>query len=160
MAVAIALFTGCATEGGGPGVEPEPEPEPEVEPTPIEPPPGCFASGTLDGMAEPRQILSFGPFVSAHLCLRLDATSNIRIGHFGASSPPVAGTKSGFIFTLTDTTGTLLRDGWDVQFGANARATLEYGIDAGQTRDVILTVRGFDANVTTTVDVTMFEPFE
>jgi hypothetical protein len=161
LAVGLLLLTGCLDGGERPAPMPEPEPQPEPEPLVfIEPAPGCAATATIVGNVENHTPTQFGPFVSAHICLRIDATPNIQVGHFASSTKRRSGATSGYKLTLTNPDGTLIRDGWDLQLGDNTFASIETGFEKGTVRDVVLTLRGTDANDPTMVDVALFEPFE
>jgi hypothetical protein len=157
----LLLLAGCLEGGQRPGPMPEPEPQPDPEPLVfIEPAPGCAATATIVGNIENHTPTQFGPFVSAHLCLRIDATPNIQVAHFASSTKRRTGDISGYKLTLTNPDGTLIRDGWDLQLGDNTFASIETGFDKGTVRDVVLTIRGANANDATMVDVALFEPFE
>ena len=160
--LALVLLAGCL-DGKRSAPMPKPEPAPEPEPEPlvyIEPAPGCAATATIVGNVSNHTPTEFGPFVSAHICLRIDATPNIRTAHFASSTKQREAARSGYKLTLTDPDGTVITEGWDVEFGDSSFASIETGFDKGTVREVVLTIRGTNANDPTMVDVALFEPFE
>ena len=157
----MVLLAGCVEGGERPAPMPEPEPDPAHEPLVfIEPAPGCAATATIIGNVDNHMPTQFGPFVSAHICLRIDATPNIQVAHFASSTKRRTAETSGYKLTLTNSDGSLIRDGWDLTLGDHTFASIETGFDKGTVRDIVLTIRGTNANDPTMVDVALFEPFE
>ena len=128
----------------------------------------CAHSVALYGMTGNAQGTPVGPVTvdttSILICLSLDARDNIQIAHFAAGTQYESGTAtSSFELTLYDGNGVMLRDGWDVTFGSSPPTTfanLEYGVTKGTIIDAVLWVRAKNGAATTTIGVTLFEPYE
>ena len=116
----------------------------------------------MTGSAEPTRVPLGLSAEGANVCFVLDARDNLRIAHFAASMPREAGASaSSFELSLYDQNGNLLRAGWDVDFGTNVFASLEYGVAVGQLLPVTMHVQAKSgAAAQTELAASLFEPFE
>jgi hypothetical protein len=152
VALALLLASGCATE---------PDLPPDQQPRPLVPGKnGCHEVATLDGVVAGS--LTLGPYVfgTGTFCLHLDA-SQLRRGHFMASTRYESGIASGFTIELTLADGTPLAAGGDVTVGQAdpmTFASLETPITGGTALDVRLVVSALDR--ATGVNVALFDPLE
>ncbi|HEX5064351.1 MAG TPA: hypothetical protein VFV99_33480 [Kofleriaceae bacterium] len=127
----------------------------------------CTYNVALYGMTGNANATPVGPITvdtsGIDICLSLDARDNLVVAHFAAGTQYETAASSSFELALYDGDGTLLRDGWDVAFGSTpttAFANLEYGVTKGQVMDAVLWVRAKAGTATSTVNVTLFEPYE
>ena len=171
MRTCVLLSLVACTSPPNPLPEPEPEPEPAENGEDVlpEPTPGpCDAHVSLygaSGSATPTSV----PFAietsdGFDICLELDARDNLVVGHFAASTlRETDTTTSMFQLTLFDQDGQILRQGWDVTFGSSPPTTfanLEYGVTAGTMVEVTLHVAAKCVPLGTSINVTLFEPYE
>ncbi len=129
---------------------------------PPEPAPGCAQSVTLDGTGT-ASATTLDPIAlgSADVCMRLDATKNLRSAHLAITvGQQQDGTSTPFKSALLDLDSTVLQSGWDVQVDTRAFHNLEWSLDAGEIRDVTLHVTRTGAAARTSISVSLFEPFE
>jgi hypothetical protein len=129
---------------------------------PPEEPSSCVSSVSLDGStsSEPADV---GPIAlgTADICMHLDASRNQVSAHLGVTVGfDQPGSQSGFATTLVDLDGVTLREGWDVQISDRVVHTLEWSLEAGEVRDVVLHVTNSGSAVATSVQVALFEPLD
>ncbi|HUS29047.1 MAG TPA: hypothetical protein VMZ53_11065 [Kofleriaceae bacterium] len=166
LGMVAAALVGC-TNGGSPaspdaaGVQPD---APALAPAV---PGACHESITLYGLDGTNGRKTVGPLAldtqGVTLCLTLDATQNIVVGHFGADSGREQAAASTFAMSLFDANGTLLRDGWDVTFGSSPPTTfanLEYGVTKGTILEAKLVIRTRAGQASTSVGLDLIEPYE
>lgn len=139
----------------------DPDPGPAVQPR------TCTADITLDGAAGSPQGTLAGPFAldrnGVTLCLHLDASHNQVAAHFAAETDKQPGTASSFTTVLEDMDGSALQDSWDVSFdntNPQTFANLEWNAPLHVVTDAQLWLHARDQNATTTVSLSLFEPFE
>ena len=133
----------------------------------------CTAQFTLHGLDPQTPRIALDALAidttGTSFCLILDATSNIREGHFGAETSRIDGTTSPFELTLFDAQNNLLGEGWDVSFGASPMTqtfeNLEFSVTAGTVLEAKLRVRMREGCViagagTTSLGMVLLEPFE
>jgi len=154
IGLGILIAGGCATEG-------VPDLPPDDQPRPLVPDAnGCAEVATLDGAQS--DSMAFGPYLfgTGTFCLRLDA-SQLRRGHFMASTRNEVGTQSGFTIAMTAPDGSPLAAGWDVTVGATdpmTFANLEMPIAGGTLLDAKLVVTAVDN--ASSIQVSLFDPLE
>jgi hypothetical protein len=120
----------------------------------------CTLSGSLDGSTGNAMPTTFSAVESENVCLHLDASHNLVVGHFAATTDYMPGDMSTFTLSLVDPSGAVIHDGADVTVGQTEPQTfanLEWDLTAGQTKDVVLQIRG---DMPTDLHVALFEPYE
>ncbi|MBA3541085.1 MAG: hypothetical protein H0T79_15850 [Deltaproteobacteria bacterium] len=146
LAMGIASFAGCAKLD-----------------LPPEEPSSCISSVSLDG-SQPSEPSSVGPVAlgTADVCMHLDASRNEIRAHLAVTVGDYqTGQASGFGTALFDLDGVMLREGWDVQISDRVVHNLEWTLDAGEVRDVVLRVtRASNSTMTAPIQVSLFEPLE
>ena len=155
LVIVLALLTGCIVDHHAP----PPDPQPAVQPR------TCIADLTLDGSVGSTPVTL--PLVldtnGTNVCLHLDATKNLVAAHFAASTEYQTGPSSAFTIVLEDASYATLQDGWDVivdDTPPRSFANLEWNAPLHQTTDAILWIRAAVATTATSVNVSLFEPFE
>ena len=139
----------------------DPDPQPSTQPR------SCTADIMLDGSTGNAQGTLAGPFSldrnGITLCLHLDATQNQVAAHFVAETARETGSTSSFATVLEDMDGTVLQDSWDVSYdNANPQtfANLEWNAPLQVVTETQLWVHAREQAATTTVSLSLFEPFE
>lgn len=162
----LAVVVGCSG-GTSPGTPDGPIVEADAPALAPAVPGACHDSITLYGMDGTNGHVSVGPLAvdtsGVTLCLTLDATDNIVVGHFGADSDREPAATSTFDMTLFAADGTLLREGWDVTFGGSPPTTfanLEYGVTKGTILEAKLVIRTRVGQASSHVGLALFEPYE
>lgn len=172
----VALLAGCDIYFGGddpPAASPPDAAVPIADATAVAPPvPGaCRDSVRLYGMDDTTGRVTIGPIdldaQGVTYCLTLDATDNLVVAHFGASTDHEQAATSSFEIALFDAQDQLLQDGWDVTFGGSPPTSfgnLEYGVTKGTVLEAKLVVRMKPscviATVSTRLSMDLFEPYE
>jgi hypothetical protein len=96
------------------------------------------------------------------LCVHLDPHGFTRV-HLAIDSPPEPGMASSVASRLEDATFAPILDGWDVTVGTTVPQTsmnLEWDPPAGTTTDVVVWLRGTSASVSTTLQMSLFDPLD
>lgn len=139
----------------------EPDPQPSTQPR------TCTADITLDGSTGNAQGTLAGPFAldrnGVVLCLHLDATQNQVAAHFVAETAKETGSTSSFATVLEAMDGSVLQDSWDVSYDSTnpqAFANLEWNAPLQAMTEAQLWVHAREQTATTTVSLSLFEPFE
>lgn len=115
----------------------------------------CSSSLVLDG-SQPTAPTEFDVDLgSTDICMQLDASRNIVQAHFQLSID-----APGITSTLVDLDNVPLREGWDVQVGTHTSHDLEWSLDAGEIRDVVLHVSRTGTHASALLRVSLYEPFE
>ena len=130
----------------------------------IEDPLRCDQAVSLDGSAADRVTIQANVDQDGFgLCLHLDGTANY-MAHLAAGTGWSDGTTSPFQLALIDSAARPIRAGWDVTVGETdprTFANLEWSMAGGEVRDVILRLTTRDGDgIATTLDASLFEPFE
>lgn len=166
------LLVGCVVDEDHDGVaqpmaDDLPDTQGSVEQLPAPAAGPCATQLVLNGMDATGHPPPVGPLTidttGTTICLTLDATDNLWVAHFGASSDRVSSSASPYQITLMDANGHVLRDGWDVTFGSSAPTTfasVEYGVTKGTMLEAKLHVRALSGVQTTSVGLSLFEPYE
>jgi len=139
----------------------DPDPQPSTQPR------SCTADIMLDGSTGNAQGTLAGPFSldrnGITLCLHLDATQNQVAAHFAAETAKETGSTSSFATVLEDMDGTVLQDSWDVSYdntNPQTFANLEWNAPLKTVTETQLWVHAREQTMTTTVSLSLFEPFE
>ena len=139
----------------------DPDPQPSTQPR------TCTADIMLDGSTGNAQGTLAGPFSldrnGVTLCLHLDATQNQVAAHFVAETAKENGSASSFATVLEDMDGTVLQDSWDVSFdntNPQTFANLEWNAPLQAVTETQLWVHAREQTASTTVSLSLFEPFE
>lgn len=172
----VALLAGCNLYVGDDDHHPASSPDASVtaDAPPVAPvmPGTCRESVRLYGMDDTTGGVTIGPIdVDAEgvtYCLTLDATDNLVVGHFGASTDREQSATSSFDIALFDADDHLLQAGWDVTFGSSPPTTfgnLEYGVTKGTVLEGKLVIRMkpscvVAATVSTRLAMDLIEPYE
>jgi hypothetical protein len=124
----------------------------------------CLATFSMAGVDPPaKQTLDTVTIDKAGIaiCLHLDATQNIVRAFFDASTDRFGGAVTPFGSVLREG-GVPIASGGDVAFGTPATSFHSIGLDMpkGQVRDVVFHIFAHDATATSTITLTMLEPFE
>ena len=124
----------------------------------------CSTDITLDGSTGSATPTKLGPVVldgnGTSVCLHLDATHNLAAAHFAASTDYMPGVSSPFTSVLQDGSFATLQDGWDVTVDDRTFSNLEWNAPLHEMTDAVLWIRSHGLTTTTTVYLTLFEPFE
>lgn len=127
----------------------------------------CRESVRLYGMDDTTGGVTFGPMsldtTGVTLCLTLDATDNIQVGHFGAGTDREQKATSSYQMTLFDAQDHLLQDGWDVTFGGSPPTSfgnLEYGVTKGTVLEAKIVIRMKAGTGSTNLYMELIEPYE
>jgi hypothetical protein len=151
LVMVTVLAGGCADDPAAPVDEPLPL-TPDAN--------GCTVVASLDGAQS--ESMQLGPYVfgTGTFCLHLDA-SQLRRGHFMASTRNEPGSASGFSIEMTSSDGSPLATGGDITVGQTdpmTFASLELAITGGTELDVRLIVSSADH--ATAINVALFDPLE
>lgn len=169
----VLLLAGCDVDvDHDPGVT-APDAAVTTDAPPVAPamPGECRDSIRLYGMDNTAGGMTIGPIdltsYGVTYCLTLDATDNLVVAHFGASTDREQAATSSFDIALFDAQNHLLQAGWDVTFGSSPPTTfgnLEYGVTKGTVLEAKLVIRMKPscvvASVSTSLSLDLFEPYE
>jgi hypothetical protein len=154
--IALLLAGACVVDHSS-----DPDPQPSTQPR------TCTADITLDGATGNAQSTLAGPFTldrnGVTLCLHLDATQNLVAAHFAAETDKQTGIASSFSTVLEDMDGAALQDSWDVSYdneNPQTFANLEWNAPLHVVTETQLWLHARDQSATTTVALSLFEPFE
>jgi hypothetical protein len=163
MICAMRMVLGLALLAGGCVADHQPDvmadPQPAVQPR------TCSSDITLDGStgSSPTKLALVLDTNGTSVCLHLDATHNLVSAHFAASTEFMPGASSPFTSVLQDGSFATLQDGWDVTVDDSPPRTfsnLEWNAPLHETTDAVLWIRSHGATTTTTLNLSLFEPFE
>ena len=161
LLLAVAACNQHGSRPAGDDVIDSPDAAAEVVP---DQPATCLASFSMAGVDPPtKQTLDTVSIDKAGvaICLHLDATQNIVRALFDVQTDRFDGAVTPFGSVLREN-GVMLAHGGDIAFGSPARAFHSLGLDLpkGEVRDVVLHIFAHDATASSTLTLTMLEPFE